>query len=131
MGLSRWTPLSTSAASVILVLWFHTYCTLCICVRHYCLGKFSTRQVVYYNVTLRRVRLTFVALEIQQALNIINMCAYSCRSCAACKVITGYNFSHLWTIWHYHIFPHYLIRGTIFGKRIVVRKNKCAFFFPP
>jgi len=25
-------------------------------------------------------------------------------------------YCHLWAVWLYHIFPHYLIHGTIFGS---------------
>jgi hypothetical protein len=37
---------------------------------------------------------------------------------SACVVL----YSHLWPVWLYHIFPHYLINGTIFGKKIPNRK---------
>jgi hypothetical protein len=34
---------------------------------------------------------------------------------------------HLWPVWLYHIFPHYLINGTIFGKKLL--NIKCVFSF--
>ena len=36
-------------------------------------------------------------------------------------------FNCLWPLWLYHIFPHYLINDTIFGKRLL--KIKCVFWF--
>jgi hypothetical protein len=35
---------------------------------------------------------------------------------------------HLWPVWLYHNFPHYLINGTIFGKK-VIEHNMCFDFF--
>jgi hypothetical protein len=34
---------------------------------------------------------------------------------------------YLWPVWLYHIFPHYLINGTIFGKMLL--NIKCVFWF--
>jgi hypothetical protein len=34
---------------------------------------------------------------------------------------------HLWLVQLYHIFPHYLINGTIFGKTLL--NVKCVFWF--
>ena len=34
----------------------------------------------------------------------------------ACSVHAPYYYCHLWPVWLYHIFSHYLINGTIFGK---------------
>jgi hypothetical protein len=28
-------------------------------------------------------------------------------------------YSYLWPVWLYHIFPHYFINGTIFGKNVL------------
>jgi hypothetical protein len=33
----------------------------------------------------------------------------------ACAVL----YCHLWPVWFYHIFPHYLIHGTIFEKELL------------
>jgi hypothetical protein len=38
---------------------------------------------------------------------------------SACAVL----YCHLWPVWLYHIFPHYLISNTIFGEKIIVRKT--------
>jgi len=29
----------------------------------------------------------------------------------------------LWPVWLYHVFPHYFINGTIFGKNVTEYKN--------
>ena len=59
-----------------------------------------------YNVTLRRVRVTIVAVEKQYY--IFRVCI-----CSASAVLY-----HLWPVWLYHIFSHYFIKGTIFrGKK--------------
>jgi hypothetical protein len=42
---------------------------------------------------------------------------------SACAVL----YCHLWPVWLYHIFPHYLIYGTIFGKKLL--NIKCVFWF--
>jgi hypothetical protein len=36
-------------------------------------------------------------------------------------------YCHLWLAWLCHIFPHYLINGTIFGKMLL--NIKCVFWF--
>ena len=41
-----------------------------------------------YNVTLRGVRVTIVAVEMQSELNTTNVCLYSCLSYPACKAHT-------------------------------------------
>jgi hypothetical protein len=41
----------------------------------------------------------------------------------ACAVL----YCHLWPVWLYQIFPHYLINGTTFGKKLL--NIKCVFRF--
>ena len=43
---------------------------------------------------------------------------------SACVVL----YCHLWPVWLYHIFPYYLINGTIFGKELLNIKR--VFWFP-
>ena len=38
-------------------------------------------------------------------------------------------YCHLWPLWLDHIFPHYLINGTIFGEMLL--NIKCVFWFTP
>jgi len=35
----------------------------------------------------------------------------------------------LWTVWLYHIFPHYLIKGMIFEKKIIEYKMCVLSFY--
>jgi hypothetical protein len=37
-------------------------------------------------------------------------------------------YCRLWPVWLYHIFPHYVINDTIFGKNVVEHKNVCFDF---
>ena len=42
----------------------------------------------------------------------------------ACKAHALY-YIVMWPVWLYHIFPHYLINGTIFGENLL--NIKCVF----
>jgi hypothetical protein len=35
-----------------------------------------------------------------------------------CKYLCALLYFHLWPLWLHHILPHYVIKGTIFGKVI-------------
>jgi hypothetical protein len=48
----------------------------------------------------------------------------ACKSYLFCVVL----YCHLWPAWLYHIFPHYLIYGTIFGKKVIEQKI-CVLIF--
>ena len=50
----------------------------------------KTRQVMYYNVILRRVRVTIVAVEKQDVLHILSTCTYFCLACPAWKSQSPY-----------------------------------------
>jgi hypothetical protein len=52
-------------------------------------------------------------------------CAYS-LSYPTCNAHEPY--CHLWPAWLYNIFPHYLINGIIFKKKLL--NTKCVFWFP-
>jgi hypothetical protein len=41
-----------------------------------------------------------------------------------------YTHCRLWPVWIYHIFPHYLINGTIFERKKRSLTTKCVFWFP-
>jgi len=58
-----------------------------------------------YNVTLRRVRVTIVAVEKQYVLHILCVCVFS-LSCPACTAHAS--CCHLWPV-RLHIFPYYLV----------------------
>jgi hypothetical protein len=58
------------------------------------------------------------------------VCLYSCLSYPACKShrFCAILYCHLWPFWLYHIFSHYLINGTIFGKEIINHKMFVLLF---
>jgi hypothetical protein len=70
--------------------------------------------VYIVGLKLRRVRVTVVAVQKQEVLNIRSVCPYFCLSYPALKAHAPY--SHLWP---YHILPHYLLNGTVFGKKLL------------
>ena len=49
------------------------------------------------------------------------VCVCSCLSCPAWKshLLCLLLCCHLWPVWLYHIFLHYLINGTIFGENLL------------
>ena len=63
---------------------------------------------------LGRVRVTFTVVGMQYVLRIPRMCVRILMETSlqsACAVL----YCHLWPVPLYHIFPHYLINGKIFG----------------
>ena len=62
-----------------------------------------------YNVTLRRVLVTIVAMEKQQVLHILSVCVALVVQYAMCM-------HHIVLCGLYGIFRHCLIKGTTFGK---------------
>jgi hypothetical protein len=63
------------------------------------------------------------------------VCGCKCKSAGMCLracilTYTPYNalpYCHLRPLWFHHIFRHFLIKGTIFGKKLL--KVKCVFWF--
>jgi len=81
-----------------------------------------------FEVTLRRVRLTVVAVE-KQTLNIFEG-ASVCHSYPACKslfFLCPALYCHLCPVRLYHIFPHCVINGTIFGGGGIIEHKMCFF----
>jgi hypothetical protein len=74
-----------------------------------------------YNLTLRRVLATIVAVEKQCVTYSESVCSFSYPACNALSL-----YCHQWPVWLYIIFPHYLINGTIFGKKL---PKKVFFYF--
>ena len=52
------------------------------------------------------------------AFKLVAQCFTACPMQSACAIL----FRHLWPVRLYHIFPHYLTNGTIFGKRLLSTK---------
>ena len=90
-------------------------CTICsmLSLRH-CSVIYQEKPFTY-NVTLKRVRVTLVAVGKKQVLNYECMFVVACKFVSACAVL----YCHLWPVWLYHNFPHYLINGTTFGKTLL------------
>jgi hypothetical protein len=81
--------------------------------------KFKEDGQCTYNVTLRSVRVTIVAVRKHIVLNILSVCLYTALTCSACKshLFCAVLYCHIWPVRLYPIFPHYLIYVTIFGKQ--------------
>ena len=72
------------------------------------------------DVILRRVRATIVAME-RQKYHIFWVCVFI-SSYTACNAI-----AHLWSVWLYISFPHYLKNGTNFEKKKIFLEHKNCF----
>ena len=68
---------------------------------------------MYYNVTLKLVLVTIVAVG-EKILHTVSVC---CLGYPAYNVHAPY--CHLWSAPLYNIFPHYLVNWTIFEKIII------------
>ena len=98
-------------------------------------GKYGTKVVAWlgnhkkiqqarpctYNVTLRRLPATIVAVEKQQVLHNFTVCICS-LSYPACNAHAPY--CHLGPVPLYSIFPHYLINIAIFETKKKVTEHK-------
>jgi hypothetical protein len=76
-----------------------------------------------HNVTVRLVRAITVALGKQSVLRNLSVCICSLRY-PACNAHVPY--CHLWSATLCIIFPHYLINGTIFKRKLINKKKKKA-----
>jgi hypothetical protein len=78
-----------------------------------------------HNITLRHIHVTTVATEKQEILHIImSVCLYSCLSYLACKlqlfhIVLFASYGLFGSTVIYHNFPHRLINGTTFGKKLL------------
>jgi len=77
---------------------------------------------MYYNVTLRRIRATIVAVEKQYVSHFPHACVCSLRY-PAWNAHAPY--CHLWPLQFYYISPHYFINGTVFEKKSYWISNVC------
>lgn len=77
-----------------------------------------------YNVILGRVHVTIFAVG-SKRYYIFLVCSYR-LSYPALKSAFAVLYCHMWSVWPYRIFPHYLKCGTIFGQVI---QHKIRFWF--
>ena len=80
--------------------------------------KYEQDRHCTYNVTLRRVRATIIAVE-NNKYYIFPVCVCNLRY-PACNAHAPY--CHLWPARVYNILPHYLIKGKLFEKNVFVHK---------
>ena len=75
----------------------------------------NKRGEVRVNLKLKSIRITIIAVEGQYVLHILSVCLEPCFSSRenVCVIL----YCHVWSVWLYYIFPHYLKNGTIFGKK--------------
>jgi hypothetical protein len=59
----------------------------------------------------------------------MSVCLHYCLTYPSCKahLFCAVLYFHIWPIWLYNIFPHYLINSTIFGKKFL--NIKYEFWF--
>ena len=79
-------------------------------------GTFEHDRHCTYNVTLRCVRTTIVAVQMQWILHNLSVCICSLR----------YTTYAIFSTVAYNILPHYLMNGTLFGKKLL--NIKCVFW---
>jgi len=77
-----------------------------------------------YNVTVRHVRVTIVVVENNEYYILWVLCICSLRY-PACNAHAPHCL--LWPAPLYNIFPHFLINGMIFEKKLL--DTKCVFLF--
>ena len=89
------------------------------------LSKSQQDRQCTYNVTWRRFRATIVALEKQWLIHDLCVCVCVCVFVALSIQHAMRMRRHLWPSPLYNIFPHYLIKGTIFEKKKFLAINVC------
>jgi len=73
---------------------------------------------------LRHFRVANVAVEKLEVLHILSVgCSLKYRACMGTRHIVS-----LWPAPLYKLFPHYLINGTIYGKKVTEHKT-CVLIF--
>ena len=56
----------------------------------------------------------------------MSVCLWPLLYSTQCALVLLY--CNLWLVWLYHIFPHYLMNGTIFGKKDIESKIYVLIF---
>ena len=76
-----------------------------------------------YNVILRRVRVTIVAVD-KQWESVSQFLLSLSGTQSACDVL----YCNLWCVWCYHAFTHCYVNSTIFEKEVIKHKM-CVLIF--
>jgi len=84
-----------------------------------CRYNIHTDNQCTYKLTLRNIGQTIVVVEKQWILGVCNLRNPACNTHAP--------YCHLWLNPFYNIFPHYLTKGTNFGKKYI--EHEMCFFF--
>ena len=115
-------------------IWVHYQIIACrICGGESALGYDFLRTIklsAVSNIPLRRVHVTNVAVEKLNVLYIsvcVCVCVGGCTGVGVClracilnyPVCNALTHCHLWPLWLHHIIRHYLVNGTIFGKKLL------------
>jgi hypothetical protein len=81
--------------------------------------KKNDRRNTYKRKSEARSRSHCCSEKPKNLINIMNVCLYSSLTYPICKsyIFCAALYCHLWSVWLYHIFRHYLINGTIFRKK--------------
>ena len=92
---------------------------------------FNKTGNVRINVTLRRVRVTTVAVILIYVLNTKSVCLSSCRRYPARKahLFCAVLYCYLWPVRLYRVLPHYFVKRTTFGKKKVYWTHDVCFDF--
>jgi len=80
-----------------------------------------------HNVTLKRVRVTNIIVEMQWVIY-IECVSIFLRYLSDMQSVCAVLCCHVWSVPFYHIFPHYLINGKVLWKKVL--NIKCVFWFP-
>jgi len=70
-----------------------------------------------------------VTLRLVQSGKAISIILYECVFVALVTRHAHEPYCHLWSVWLYNIFPHYLKKGTILGGKNVLKIKYILIFF--
>ena len=89
----------------------------------------SKSSIIYFFVCVRQCALACTCACVWVCEG-VGVCGYQCASAhvpLSCMQKACAVYCHLWPLWLHHIFPHHLINGTVFRKKLL--NIKCVFWF--
>ena len=105
------------------IIFLHTQV---VSLKRYTLTETEDRQFGY-NIILRHIRVTIVAVEKQYVLHILSV--YLQLELSNMQSSDTLLYCHLQPLSLYHVFPHNLTNSTIFGKKVIESKMCVLIFF--